>query len=215
MKLRELIAREGAQQLTTEQLFTVIIGSGTTTASAAMIAHLLGQISHDFAQITELNPKQLQQITGIGPANLARILAVIELSQRLSATPAHWKQPTVTLPNLGTYLVREYGDLLQEQLVGVFLDVHQCVLAEKCLFRGTYNHTTVDCREVIRLALQMPCAQIIIAHNHPSNNLIPSKADREFTQNLQTCCRLFQLELLDHLILGQLSFVSLKEKGLM
>ena len=171
--------------------------------------------SKNFTDLAALNAQTLLQIPGIGQANQGRILALLELMQRLKTCQWLPLQQPVAKNTIVQHLVTKYSGYQQEELMGFFLDVNQSLLAEKILFRGTLTMATVHPREIIKTALMLPCVSLVIAHNHPSGNLAPSQADLMFTQRLQSCCQLFNLNLLDHLIIGQDDFLSFQDRGLL
>ncbi|RHW46865.1 hypothetical protein DS832_05085 [Bombilactobacillus bombi] len=215
MEIREQVQRFGIVSLTTEELFALIIGSGTKNNHVEQIVQQLALLSNNFSDVSVLTAHNLLKINGIGPAKQGQILAIIELCRRLNHQQRLRNHQQITIPLLAQHLIKKYSNYQQEELIGIYLDVNHCALIEKNLFRGTLTAATVHPREVIQTALLVPCANLVIAHNHPSGNLRPSKADLAFTQRLQSCCELFSINLIDHLIIGNGEYLSLQERGLM
>lgn len=215
MEIRGKINHFGPASMTTEQLFMLIVGSGTKQYPVEQIVQQLAYRSKNFTDLAALNVQTLLQIPGIGQANQGRILALLELMQRLKTYRWLPLQQPVAKNTIIQHLVTKYFGYQQEELMGFFLDVNQSFLAEKILFWGTLTMETVHPREIIKTALMLPCVSLVIAHNHPSGNLAPSQADLMFTQRLQSCCQLFNLNLLDHLIIGQDDFLSFQDRGLL
>ncbi len=215
MEIRGKINHFGPASMTTEQLFMLIVGSGTKQYPVEQIVQQLAYRSKNFTDLAALNVQTLLQIPGIGQANQGRILALLELMQRLKTYRWLPLQQPVAKNTIIQHLVTKYFGYQQEELMGFFLDVNQSLLVEKILFWGTLTMATVHPREIIKTALMLPCVSLVIAHNHPSGNLAPSQADLMFTQRLQSCCQLFNLNLLDHLIIGQDNFLSFQDRGLL
>ncbi|NVY95660.1 DNA repair protein RadC [Lactobacillus sp. DCY120] len=214
MQLRERMQRFGAQNLTTTELFAVLIGSGTQRNSVFQIVQQMAMISHDFTEVQQLTASKLLQIPGIGLANQSRILALLELNQRLNRIQRLPPGQPTTITQIGQHLVTKYYQKNQEELVAFFLNHDQAILAEQVIFRGTLTTAPVQVRSVVAPALNLPCTTIVIAHNHPSGNLQASAADLSFTRQLQAGCRLLDLVLADHLVIGRGHFRSLRTQGL-
>lgn len=214
MEIREQANRLGVSNLTVEQLFILVIGSGTSGASVETIVENLAYLSHDFTELDELSQTNLLKIKGIGAANQSRIMAIVELSKRL---PHRQKlcAKINDLDCLGKHLIDKYHGYLQEELCVFFLNLNNEIILEKILFRGSLDSATVHPRDVVRQALSISCKKVIVAHNHPSNSLYPSNLDLKFTNDLKRCLELFGIKLLDHLIIGNDDYLSLSNKKIM
>lgn len=214
MEIREQANRLGVSNLTIEQLFILVIGSGISSASVETIVENLAYLSHDFTELDELSQTNLLKIKGIGVANQSRIMAIVELSKRLPHRQKLYDNIT-DLDCLGKHLINKYHGYLQEELCVFFFNLNNQIILEKVLFRGSLDSATVHPRDVVRQALSIPCEKVIIAHNHPSNSLYPSNSDLKFTNDLKNCLELFGIKLLDHLIIGNDDYLSLNNKKIM
>ena len=135
--------------------------------------------------------------------------AVRELSQRYATT-----KPNLTSPGLvKSYLHARLSHLEHEEFHGLFLDTQNNLISHATLFTGTIDSCAVHPREVAKLALSLNCAAIIFAHNHPSGNPEPSAADRAITERLKKALTLIDVRVLDHIVIGEGTSVSLAERG--
>lgn len=145
-----------------------------------------------------------------GEATLPELFeAVRELSARYAET-----KPNLTSPGLvKSYLHARLSHLEHEEFHGLFLDTQNNLLAHVPLFTGTIDSCAVHVREVAKLALSLNAASLIFAHNHPSGNPEPSPADRQITERLKKALALIDVRVLDHIVVGEGTSVSLAERG--
>ena len=168
-----------------------------------------------FRQLTVVEDRLLLAEPGVGTANLAAIRAVPEIARRfyLQSLPAG---TTIRSPaDTERYLVARLGHLGHELFGCLFLDNRHRVLRFAALFRGTIDVTSVYPREVVKEALDVNAAAVILAHNHPSGVAEPSQADERITRRLRAALELVDIRLLDHLVIGDGRAVSLASRGLL
>ena len=135
--------------------------------------------------------------------------AVRELSQTYATT-----RPNLTSPSkVKDYLHARLNHLPHEEFHGLFLDTQNNLIQHSCLFTGTIDSCAVHPREVAKLALSLNAASLIFAHNHPSGNPEPSPADRQITERLKKALALIDVRVLDHIVIGEGTSVSLAERG--
>ena len=184
------------------------------TADALALAQEL--LSH-FGSLHELaraNEAQLTKIHGVGPAHAARIIATAELSRRLQR-PRSEERPRITSPmDAANLLMPMMRDLWQEELWVLILDTRNRVLKTMPLYKGSLNSSVIRIGEVMRPAIELQGAAIIVAHNHPSGDPAPSPEDIHVTRQMVEAGKLLDIALLDHLIIGAGEFTSLKERGM-
>jgi len=163
--------------------------------------------------LSEATIEQLTSIKGIGKAKGIAILAAIELGKRIRQYKPE-ESYTVRSPEDGAdYIMEEMRNLNQEHLVVLFLNTKNQIIHRQTIFIGSLNASIVHPREIFREALKRSAASIICAHNHPSGDPTPSQEDIHVTRRLAEAGKIMGIELLDHLVIGNNSFVSLKEKG--
>ncbi len=152
-------------------------------------------------------------IDGIGESKAIQILASIELGKRI-AKAKHQKFAAILSPSdCVSYLSAEMKHLTQEHFVVLFLDTKNFIIGKKTIFIGSLNKAIVHPREVFKEAIKRSSAAVICAHNHPSGDPTPSQQDIQLTHRLYEAGELIGIKVLDHLIIGDDQFTSLKEKG--
>lgn len=209
---REQLQRSGAQTLTDAQLIAILLRTGTTQQTALQCAQKLLQ-TYPLQRLEHAQLTQLQQITGIGPTKALTLKAAIELGRRVQQAH-YWRYGTVVSSEaLGQRMLQRLAGVDQEQLWGLYLDTKNQILLEKCLFVGTLNTSIAHPREIFQTAVQVAAARFVLVHNHPSGQTAASNYDLRFTERVQHCGELMGIELLDHLIVGQDTYLSLKASG--
>jgi DNA repair protein RadC len=157
---------------------------------------------------------EIVQIDGIGPAGASRILAGFELGRRLSLTTPEERLCIRSPADVAQLLMAEMSHLEQEHFRVIHLDTRNRMLGIETLYVGSLNASHIRVGEVFRDAVRRNCAAIIVAHNHPSGLPDPSPDDVEVTRQLVAAGKLMDIEVLDHLVIGQQRYVSLRERGL-
>lgn len=199
---REKLQEKGASRLSELELLMAMIGSGNAQADVTLIARhtkaLLDQHGID------LTYEQLQQVSGLGPARIAEILAALELGKRYSVDS---DTPIIDTPEKAVEQLADIRDKKQEYFVCLTLDGANRLITKRIITIGTLTSSLVHPREVFADAITDRAASIIIAHNHPSGNLEPSAADKEVTKRLREAATLLGVTLLDHIIVTKLSHV--------
>ena len=157
---------------------------------------------------------EIVQVDGIGPAQVARIRAALEMGRRLVSFPDK-QRPQVRSPaDAAQLLMAEMGLLEQEQLRLVLLDTKNHVIGIPTVYIGSLNTTLIRVGELFRYALKENCAAVIVVHNHPSSDRTPSPEDVIVTRKIVEAGELLDVTVLDHLIIGRGRFTSMKERGL-
>lgn len=209
---RERLLELGPQSLTDTELVAVLIGSGTRGRSAISVARdLLRDGLTDLAR-REWNGER--SISGVGQAKGARLAAAFELGRRISSRIEPWSDPVRQPESLAKALIARHSHHVQERLGAVYLDSKNRVIRERVIYVGTLNATTVSTRDIFRFAIMDHAASIVIFHNHPSGDPAPSAEDLVFTQRVVEAGKLMGVTVLDHLILGNNRYVSLRQRGL-
>ena len=157
---------------------------------------------------------EITEVDGIGPANASRIKAALELGRRLNLA-AREDRPKVGSPSeLATILLPEMAHLEREHFVVVCLDTRNNVVHKKTLYVGSLNATYIRVSEVFQEPIRRNAAAIIVAHNHPSGDPSPSREDLSVTKQIREAGEMLGIELLDHLVIGDQRFVSMRERSL-
>jgi DNA repair protein RadC len=210
---RERMFSQGPAALSDTELLALLLRSGNRGLSAMRLARQLLQGHGALTGLLACSPHKMARIPGIGPARAASLLAVMELARR--AQRERLERTTL----LGRpQAVKDYLCLLlhgraQEVFVVLFLDSQNRLILADELFHGTLNQTAVYPREVVRRALELNAAAVILAHNHPSGVAEPSQADRVLTDALRAALRHLDMPVLDHIIVAAGCTYSFAEHG--
>ncbi|KRE36708.1 RadC family protein [Paenibacillus sp. Soil724D2] len=212
---RERMLQYGAGALSHAELLAILLRTGTVSESALRLAGRILSESGGLRSLVDMSKDQLTQIKGIGNAKALQIQAGIELGRRL-AKSTFAERVTIRSPKDIADLVSEDLRYLQkEHFVCLFLNTKNHLLAQETLSMGSLNASIVHPREVFRAAIKRSSASIICVHNHPSGDPTPSPEDIQLTHRLMEAGTIIGIEVLDHVIIGDQRFISLKEQGFM
>jgi len=212
---RERLLQHGAHSLTEAELLAVFLRTGLPGATAVDLAR---QALDHFGGLNALlsAPKHaLTAINGFGPAKYAQLQAVLELARRaLSETLS--QKPLLNTPEaVFDYLRLSLGNQAQEIFSVLFLNTQNRLISYEPMFQGTLTHTSVHPREIVKRALHLNCAAVILAHNHPSGSTQPSQADLQVTRALQSALNLVEVTVLDHIVVTRDHTLSFAQSGLL
>lgn len=211
---RERMIQSGAEALSHAELLAILLRTGTKQESALLLAQrLLNQLG-SLSKLADMSLMELTKIKGIGPAKALQLLAGLELGRRMSRI-RHTDSSSVRRPEDAADLVMEsMRHLRKEHFVCLFLNTKNRVLAQETVSIGTLDASLVHPREVFRAAMKHGAASMICIHNHPSGDPTPSREDVDITKRLMEAGELVGIEVLDHIVIGDNQYVSLKERGL-
>lgn len=207
-KPREKLRHKGPEALKNEELIAVILGSGIRGKD-------IRKLSKEIAVLLSENPdmltlETLTKIRGLGSAKASQIIAALSLGKRLFAP----KEKRAIRSAADAYrLMREYAYKVQEHFVALTLDGASRPIRLRTVHIGTLNQSLVHPREVFADAIADRAAGVIVAHNHPSGTLLPSRADERITERLKQSAEIVGIDLLDHLILSSEGYYSFSEEG--
>jgi len=200
----------GRDALSPTELLALLLGSADAPGLAQELLTSFGTLH----RLARTNKARLMQFRGIGEARAGRLRACLELCRRLQEPPAD-ERPRITSPADGAnILLPRLRHLEQEELHVLLLDTRNRLLDIQCIYRGSLNSSTIRIGEIFRMAIDAAAAAIILAHNHPSGDESPSTEDISVTRQIVQAGKLLGIDLLDHLIIGNGRFTSLKERNL-
>jgi DNA repair protein RadC len=212
---REKLLDRGPSALADAELIALLLRTGVKGQSVLQLAQ---QLLADFGGLTGLlqaEPDDLKRVKGLGPAKRAEMSAVLELARR-SLAQELMQRPVFDSPaRVKDYLRLQIGGKPHEVFVVLFLDAQNRLIRSEEMFRGTLTQTSVYPREVLKRALDLGAAAVLLAHNHPSGAAEPSRADEFLTQALNKALALIDVRVLDHLVVSQSDVVSFAERGLL
>jgi DNA repair protein RadC len=175
---------------------------------------LLGQFSTLSDILKEAEETELMAVKGLGMRRVQQIKAVNELARRLYSKPLPDGYKIKGPSDVATLMIPEMKFLKEEHLKVLLLNTRNVVIAIETASIGSLNSSIVSPREIFKPAIRRSAASIILVHNHPSGDITPSLEDMNATARIHECGNLLGIELLDHVIIGDLKYVSLKDKGL-
>lgn len=211
---RERLAKLGPQALSSAELIAILLRVGVTGENAVQVGQRL--LTH-FGGIAGLHRASFDEVVaqhGIGPAKVAQLKAAIELGRRLTLESPD-ERPCINSPADAAALIQyEMSAFEQEHLRVLHLNTRNRVLGMEDVYRGSLNSSQVRVGEVFKSAIRRNASAVIVAHNHPSGDPTPSPDDVAITRAFVQAGKLLDIDVLDHLVIGQGRYVSMKERGL-
>ena len=215
---RERLMAMGAKNLSEAELIAILISTGQSRGNLSAIGlaqHILKELGtyrrSPLDVLREVHPRELMKIPGIGPAKAATIIAAVELGKRTFKFRPNEKVAVDSPTSAAAVLTNDLMWQNQERFAVLMLDVKNRLLATKILTVGTATETLIHPREIFREIMRQGATKLIIAHNHPSGNLEPSPEDICLTEQLLQGSQYLDIPLLDHLILGNGDYQSLRQ----
>jgi len=215
LRPREKLLSNGPAALADAELLALLLRTGVRGRGVLELAQHVIDRFKGLAGLLRANADDLKQIKGLGPAKRAEVLAVLELARRSLAGQLAERALFDTPARVKEYLRLELGHLDHEVFGALFLDAQHRLVAFRVLFRGSLSQTSVYPREVVKEALALGAAALVLAHNHPSGAAEPSRADEFLTGTLKSALALVDVRVLDHMIVGGEQVVSFAERGLL
>ena len=212
---REKLIARGAGALGDAELLALLLRTGIAGTNVLQMAQQLLDTFGGIAGLLHTSADDLKKIKGLGgTAKRAQLIAVLELARRAMAERLKERTVFDSPGAVKHYLQLNIGARPHEVFAALFLDAQHRLIAMEELFRGTLTQTSVYPREVVMRALHHHAAAVILAHNHPSGGVDPSRADEALTQTLKAALALVDVRVLDHVIVAAGQTLSMAERGL-
>ena len=212
---RERFVAVGGAGMSQRELLAILLRSGTRQMGALALADKLLVEFSGLSGLARADLNELQRVDGIGPVKAVEIKAALELGKRLVlSTPDQQRTQIKTPADAAQILMLEMGILEQEEVRTLLLDTRNKVLSMPKIYRGSLNAASMRVAEVFKDAIRANSAALIVAHNHPSGDPAPSAEDVRVTKSLVQAGKLLDIDVLDHIVIAQNRYVSLKERGL-
>jgi DNA repair protein RadC len=210
---REKLLQHGAAALGDNELVALVLGSGRPRAGALGVANELLRSRGGIHGLVRAAAEDLARVTGIGLAKAAQLMAAVELGRRTLAHSPRARVQLRTPHEAAAFLLPAFGGRPTEQFGVVLLDTRHRVMRTSIVAVGTLNSAAVQPRDVYREAMLGAAAAIVVFHNHPSGDPTPSPDDVELTRRLTAAGELMGVDLIDHIVLGDVRYCSLRERG--
>ena len=216
MRPREKLLDRGAAALSDCELLALLLRTGTAGRSVLQMAEDVLLRFGGLAGLLHAGSEELRQVNGLGgTAKRSEVIAVLELARRAVSEQLRAREVFGSPDAVKNYLQLHLARRAHEVFAALFLDAQNRLIAMEELFRGTLTQTSVYPREVVVKSLQHHAAAVVLAHNHPSGTVQPSRADEALTQTLKAALALVDVRVLDHVIVAPGQALSMAEKGLL
>jgi len=211
---REKLARVGAEALGDNELIALVLGSGTRSRGALVVAQDVIQAAGEAQGLLRIGLDELCQVPGVGQSRAARLLAAVELGRRTLFGDRSERPQMLSTKDVVDYLAPRYAGFGVERFGALLLDQKQRVIRSVILSTGTVESSVSHPRDLFRVAMLASASHVVAFHNHPSGDPAPSVQDRIMTRRLFIAGELIGIDLMDHIILGGTTFFSFKAEGL-
>ncbi|MGB2086342.1 MAG: RadC family protein [Flavobacteriaceae bacterium] len=213
---REKMLSKGSQQLTNAELLALLIGSGNQGESAVhLMQRLLASVNNNIGELHRLALERLMEWKGIGPAKAVKIKAALELGKRIDIEHSP-EQLECSNSQLSYKLFKPVLSFLaHEEIWAAYLNSQNKVITHHCIGKGGITATILDLRVVFKKALEVGATGLLIAHNHPTGNVQPSRADITLTKKIKKGALTLDIRLLDHLIVSEKGYFSFADENLL
>ena len=211
---RERLKQYGVASLSNGELVAIILRTGAASESVLNLSARLLTKFGGLAGLARAGFSELCLERGLGEAKTAQIQAALELGRRLVSTQPEERLVVKSPADIVNLLQAEMGFLEQEELRLVLLNTKNQVLTILHVYKGSVNTSLIRVGELFKEAVRANCPALVVVHNHPSGDPTPSPEDIKVTEQIVKAGKLLDIEVLDHIIIGQQRYISLKEKGL-
>ena len=213
---REKLVLKGKSALLNNELLAILIGSGTPKVSAVdLCAQILEYVNNDLIQLGKLSVLDLQKFKGIGEAKAICIVASMELGRRRQAENVGVVNTIKSSKDIYAVLLADLSDLISEEFWIIYLNHRNKIIGKEKISSGGLTATIVDIRMLFKGAVERLATSIILAHNHPSGTLKPSKADIKLTNKIKEAGQILDVQILDHLIISDTGYYSFADEGML
>ena len=210
---REKLARVGAVALGDNELVALVLGTGTRSRGALLVAQDVIATAGGVPGLVRIALDELDRVPGVGASRAARLLAAVELGRRTLFGDGDQRPQIRGAKDLAAYLMPRYAGGAVERFGVVLLDPKQRVIRSVILSSGTAESSICHPRDVFKAAVMGSATSVAVFHNHPSGDPLPSAADRVVTRQLVDAGELMSIDVIDHIILGSTTYFSFKEES--
>ena len=213
---REKLLTKGKGQLSRAELIAILIGSGNHEESAVELSkRILNSVNNNLAELSKLGVKELCKFKGIGPAKAISIIAALEIGRRRRADDVIIKKKKiVSSKDVYDVFYADLSDKNYEEFWILLVDRANQIIKKINISEGGMSGTIADPKKIFKLALENNSSSIILAHNHPSNNLQPSDNDIRLTKTISKAGRTLEINVLDHIIVGSDNYFSFADESM-
>ena len=211
---REKMISKGKAALSDSELLAILLRTGMEGLSAVDLARaIMDSVDNDLIKLSDLTLKELKDIKGIGEAKAITLMAALELGKRRRAAEANL--PTEVRDSKDTFerFLPYIDDMKQEHFLVMYLNQSNHVLKIECISNGGTTHVIADPKIIFKNALNLNATCLVLGHNHPSGNPRPSEDDRQLTKKLVSAGKLLDINVIDHIVIGNERYYSCRDHG--
>ncbi|MGO3498429.1 MAG: RadC family protein [Staphylococcus equorum] len=212
-KPRERLLSHGASHLSHAELLAILINTGRKGSSSIDIANELLKSVDNLKELKMLSISDLNKIKGVGLYKALILKAAFELGERMHSGSVDDKIQISSPKDVADFMMGKMEHLTQEKFIALFLNSKNVIIKQKTIFVGTLNSSIVHPCEIFSEAIKCASNAIIVLHNHPSGDVTPSNEDIKTTERLKKCGQVLGIDLLDHIIIGDHTYLSMVEEG--
>lgn len=213
---REKLIYSGKESLTNAELLAIILRTGTKEKSALELAQEVIALNDEgLISLGECTPEELAEVKGIGKAKICQVLAAVELGRRTAALPRKERIAIGCPQDIARIFMERMRYYQEEHFCILLLDTKGKIIEENEISIGDLSSAPVHPREVFKPAIRRSAAAIALIHNHPSGDPSPSSEDLAITERLVEAAEIVGIKVVDHVIMGDGEYISLKSEGLM
>lgn len=211
---REKLMQHGRSVVTDAELIAILIRSGSSKQSAVDLAKsLLKMCGNNLNELAKMSVHDLMQLNGMGEAKALSIVAALELGRRRKESGKKKEEKITSSSDAYQHFKPKLSDLPHEEFWVMMLNRANKVIGSYLISRGGVSGTVADIRIIFKMAIEQLASAMILGHNHPSGNLKPSQADISLTKKLVETGNIMEINVLDHLIIGDDDFYSFADQG--
>jgi DNA repair protein RadC len=213
---REKLLTKGKQALSDAELIAILITSGSRNETAVQLSlRILASYSNNLNELAKLSINDLKKFKGIGEAKAITIIAALELGRRRKEVDVQKQDVVKTSKDAYAHIAPKLSDLPHEEFWILLLNRNNKIIRTELVGRGGVSGTVADVRLILKSAVEHLASSIVLSHNHPSGNLQPSKEDINLTQKVKQAATLFDIQVIDHIIVGDANYYSFADEGLL
>ena len=215
-KPREKLVAKGNQSLSDAELIAILIGSGSRNESAVQLAQrILAAHKNNLHELAKLSINDLKKFKGIGEAKAITIIAALELGRRRKEVDVPVQDFIKSSKDAYMHVAAKLSDLPHEEFWILLLNRSNKIIKTEFIGRGGISGTVADVRIILKSAVEHLASSMVLAHNHPSGNLQPSKEDINLTQKIKQAAALFDVQVVDHIIVGDANYYSFADEAML
>ena len=213
--LTDKIVSRGAESLTDEELIAIVVAESSSDDNAVTLGRELLTVAGTITNLAECDFSRLRMMSGLGKMRAMRLKAAAELGRRVAVAKASSYDVVLSDNDVVHIMEPQLGGLQHEECWALYLASSGRVLERMRISQGGVQATVVDCKLILKRALELLAVQIVLVHNHPSGNIQPSQQDIALTERVSQASQLFDIRLLDHVIIAKGAHFSFRGQGIL